>query len=106
MFNVQFFLFLGRALDVAQAGDSIATTKTKVRTFRENVDRYHSIWYKKAVEVAEGLGVQPVAPRVTSRQRNRTNVVASDPEEYYRRALTIPLLGRFTSIYVIDVVCF
>ena len=78
--------FIGRALDAAQIEDSITATKTKVRSYRDNVDRYHFIVYKKAVEVAEGLDIQPVA--------------------YYRGALTILLLGRFFSIYLVDIICF
>ena len=58
--------FIGRALDAAQIEDSISATKTKVRSYRDNVNQYHFIVYKKAVEVAEGLDIQPVAPRVTS----------------------------------------
>ena len=51
------------------------------------------------VEIAEGLDVKPVTPRLTEQML----WPQTDPEDYYQTALTIPLLGRFTNIYVLDI---
>ena len=42
--------------------------------------------------MAEEVGSSESVPRTVGRQRHRTNVESSSPCEYYKRAVTIPLL--------------
>ena len=48
--------------------------------------------YKQAERLAEKLHVELTLQRSVVGQMQRNNVLAENPEEYYRRALTIPLV--------------
>ena len=61
---------------------------------RREVDEKHSLWYGEAVKFADKIGVKPAVPRIVQRQSLRNNVPAPNPEIYYRRALTVPLLDH------------
>ena len=50
--------------------------------------------YQHAVRVASALNVQPSMPRAVGRQTNRDNVPATNPEEYYRRNVAMPLINH------------
>jgi hypothetical protein len=54
-------------------------------------------WYLAAVALAAEFEVEPSMPRRCGRQTQRDNVEAKTPEEYYRRALAIPLLDGMIS---------
>ena len=41
--------------------------------------------------------IEPSMPRVVGRQQHRSNVEAGTPKDYYKRALTIPLLDHLIS---------
>ena len=40
------------------------------------------------------VGIAPTMPRLAGRQMHRNNVTATCPEEYYRRAVTVPFLDH------------
>ena len=62
---------------------------------RQTIDEeFHKI-YKQTERLAENLHVEPTIPRSALRQMHRYNISAENPEEYYRRALAIPLVDRF-----------
>ena len=50
--------------------------------------------YQHAVRVASALNVQPSMPRAVGPQTNRDNAPATNPEEYYRRNLAMPLINH------------
>ena len=81
-----------KSLDVCQAYSHITTTQATLEKARETVDVKHNIWWREAVDMADGVGVQPSAPRTCRRQRDRDNVPATTPEVYFRRAVSIKLL--------------
>ena len=62
---------------------------------RQTIDEEIHKIYKQTERLAEKLHVEPKIPRNVVRQMQRNNVPAENPEEYYRRALTIPLVDRF-----------
>ena len=45
--------------------------------------------------MAEKLHVEPTTSSRAARQMHHNNVPAENPEEYYQRALAIPLVNRF-----------
>ena len=55
---------------------------------------FHKI-YKQTERLAEKLHVELTLPRSVVGQMQRNNVPAENPEECYRRALTIPLVDWF-----------
>ena len=52
------------------------------------------MWYDTAVEMATKIDITPSVPQSASRQRQQNNVPASNPEEYFKRAVTIPFLDH------------
>jgi hypothetical protein len=48
--------------------------------------------YTAAVKIAATAGIQLTMPRLTGRQSTRDNVPASNPSEYFRRAVWYPYL--------------
>ena len=45
--------------------------------------------------MVEKLHIVPTIPRSVVKQMHRNNISAENPEEYYQRALAIPLVDRF-----------
>ena len=64
---------------------------------RENVDQESDVISKQAVRMADQLNVEPNIPRVAKKQIYRDNVPANSPEEYYKRALVIPIVDTLIS---------
>ena len=50
-----------------------------------------------ATTTARNANIKPSVPRVVGRQQHRSNVEAGTPKDYYRTALTIPLLDHLIS---------
>ena len=90
---------LGRTLDISAAQSDINSAKDKLRRYRESVDTFHGLWYADAVELATSIDVTPSIPRRCGRMSNRSNVPADNPEEFYRRSITVPLLGILLFTY-------
>ncbi|XP_065189566.1 52 kDa repressor of the inhibitor of the protein kinase-like [Sycon ciliatum] len=90
-----------KSLDVCRAYKQIANTKATLEKVRADIDKSHATWFTKAVDMARGVNVQPSIPRTCRRQQGRDNVPAATSEEYYRRAVSVPLLdelvGEFNS---------
>ena len=90
-------------MDIALSGELISSVKQQIATFRSNTDLYHGIWYQEVVDLAQELGVQPSIPRVAARLHRciaaslRNNVPAENADVYYKRTITIPILGEKNS---------
>ena len=52
------------------------------------------MWYDTAVQLATKIDVTRHVTRLTGRQTQRNNVPALNPEEYFKRAITIPFLDH------------
>lgn len=81
------------------AQSEINAVKNTLTQYRQNVDSFHSLWFSAAVTLADEVGISQSMPRICNTQANRTNVPYKDPEEYYRRALTIPFLGKSMNMW-------
>ncbi len=82
------------AKDIVQAVSEIKTVTSSLEQVRENVDSYHSRWFETISEICREVGVIPSMPRICSRQHHRANTPASDPSEYFRRNITVPILDH------------
>jgi hypothetical protein len=84
----------------------VQTVKHSLEECRRNMDNFHGQCFNKARDICEALDIPIKKPRICSRQTKRTNVPSESTEEYYRRAITAPLLdhlisemnGRFTDL--------
>ena len=52
------------------------------------------MWHDAAVQLATKIDVTPHVTRLKGRQTQRNNVPALNPEEYFKRAITIPFLDH------------
>jgi len=59
-------------------------------------DSFDGIW-SQAQELADLSDTELVQPRLSVRQRNRVNVPACSPQEYFKRSIFIPFLDHVLS---------
>ena len=85
------------AKDIVQAVSEINTLTSSLKQVRESVDSYHNRWFDTISEMCHEVGTTPSLPRIVGRQRHRANTPASNPSEYYRRTITIPVLDHLLS---------
>ena len=64
---------------------------------RNQVSHYHDKWYSEAVALADKIQVKEEMPRTSRLQRHRDNPPASSASDYFKRALTIPLLDHLNA---------
>ena len=87
----------GRTIDIIDAYQNVITCVEDIQLLRENVDQESDVIFKQAVRMVDQLNVEPNIPRVAKKQIYRDNVPANSPEEYYKRALVIPIVDTFIS---------
>nr|XP_015836604.1 PREDICTED: zinc finger MYM-type protein 1-like isoform X2 [Tribolium castaneum] len=81
------------SIDLKKAADAINDTISVLQNKRENADVIYRQLFEEAKEVAGQLDVEIKCPRIVSRQIHRANnQPAQSAEEYFRRAIYIPLL--------------
>ncbi len=96
---LHYFLGLTRSLqreakDIVQAVAEVDTLTSTLKAVREEVDTYHSEWYKTVTDMCATVGTTPSIPRTCGRQRHRANTPASTAPEYFKRTITIPILDH------------
>ena len=84
-----------RSNDIVNAYQEVASVIDELSTVRGSEEMLHE-WYMQAEAVGAEVQVVPVTPRTTARQAHRENVAYSSTEDYYRRALVLPLLDQLT----------
>ena len=62
--------------------------------FRRNIDSYHDIWYKTALQFATNLNICEKKVRTNKRQVHRSNHTSSSISDFYKFSLTIPLVDH------------
>ena len=87
----------GGTIDVIGAYQNVNTCIKDIQLLQENVDQESDVIFKQAVRMANQLNVEPNIPRVAKKQIYRDNVPANSPEQYYKRALVIPIVDTFIS---------
>ena len=87
-------LLQGTSIDICDATDLILALKTTLTSVRSSIDEYHAKWYKNVKDLADAVKVREWKPRTSIFQQHRNNVPSDDISEYYKRAVTIPLLDH------------
>ncbi|XP_037876693.2 52 kDa repressor of the inhibitor of the protein kinase [Bombyx mori] len=86
------------SIDLKKATNAINDTLSVLQNKRENVDVIFHQLFEEAKEVAEQLDIEIKCPRIVSKQIHRANnQPAQSTEEYFRRAIYIPLLDSIIS---------
>lgn len=83
--------------DLKSATDHVGNIVDFFQTMRRNIEMEFSHIYKTAKLLLADIGEEIKLPRVSALQRNRCNIQTSDPEQYFRIAIAIPLLDDFTN---------
>ena len=83
--------------DIVEAVQEIDSLERILTEKRQNVDSIHSKWFEEIDKMCRSMGVEPSLPRLCGRQRNRDNIPAQTPSQYYRRTVTIPVLDHLIS---------
>ena len=86
-----------KANDIMEGIHLIETLKSVGIETRNSVDMYHSQWYEKAVALAAKVNVKESKPRIASMQKNRDNPPSETPSEYFKKAITIPMLDHLNT---------
>ena len=84
------------AQDIVRGGNHVKITHKRVKEIRQDVDKHHATWFSESTVMAEKVGEEPRIPRRCARQIQR-NVPATTPSEYYKRAISIPMLDHLES---------
>ncbi|XP_046863470.1 52 kDa repressor of the inhibitor of the protein kinase-like [Xenia sp. Carnegie-2017] len=90
-------LLQGKSIDIMDGIHLISTLKTEVVNMRNSSDFYHDTWYDEALELAAKVGIEEWKPRTVRKQTTRENIPHTTISEYYKRAITLPLLDHLQS---------
>ena len=85
------------AHDIVRGWNHVKITHKRVKEIRQDVDKHQATWFSESTVMAEKVGEEPRIPRRCARQIQRNNVFATTPSEYYKRAISIPMLGHLES---------
>ena len=87
-------LFQSKSIDISDGLHLTESLKALVINRRQDVDEFHSKWYKKAITLSEEINITETRPRVVGTQIHGSNTPAESVSDYYKRAITIPLLDH------------
>ena len=87
-------LLQAKRIDICDGLHLIESLKALVITRRQEVDEFHSKWYKKALTLTEKINITETTPRAAGIQIYRSNTPAESVSDYYKRTITIPLLDH------------
>ena len=82
----------GREEDILSAYNLLSEVQLQYSDMCENVDVHFGQIWERSSNIMEELDIDIKVPRIAGRQTMRANVPYSTAEEYYKRALAIPLL--------------
>ena len=68
--------------------------KALVITRRQDLDEFHSKWYRKALILTEKINITKTMPRVVGSQIHRSKTPAERVSHYYKRTTAVPLLDH------------
>ena len=85
------------AQDIVRGWNHVKITHKRVKEIRQDVDKHHSTSFSESTVMAEKVGEEPRIPRKCARQIQRNNVPVTTPSEYYKRAISIPMLDHLES---------
>lgn len=70
-------------------------TREELEILRSDATKTFRTVFEGATEICQQLDISILVPRVVKIQKNRSNYLMHDPEEYYRVAVFIPFLDCF-----------
>ncbi|XP_043932233.1 52 kDa repressor of the inhibitor of the protein kinase-like [Protopterus annectens] len=86
--------FQREQIDLIQASEETSVIVETLKNIRSDADRKFKVLYEEVQELASQVFTEESVPRICGRQTKRSNITASNPEEYYRRNTFIPFLDH------------
>ena len=83
----------GQPINLIEAAKESKVVTSVLREERND----QTVWselFERAKELAAGFEIEPSVPRISAIQRNRANVPAVTPQQYWYRALYLPLVDH------------
>ena len=80
--------------DIVRGWNHVKITHKRVKEIRQDGDKHHATWFSESTVMAEKVEEEPRIPRRCAKQMQRNNVTATTPSEYYKRAISIPMLDH------------
>ena len=87
-------LLQAKKIDIIGCLQMIKTLKNVCSATRNNFDQHHSSWYKTALNLSAKVGVAEMMKQIVGKQTLRDNPPADSVSDYYKKAITIPLLDH------------
>ena len=87
-------LLQSKSIDICDGLHLIESLKALVITRRQDVDEFHSKWYKKTLTLTGEINITVTLPRVAGTQISASNIPAESVSDYFKRTITIPLLDH------------
>ena len=84
----------GAHIDVINGLKQVSIMMKSLRTARDLVDGYHSVWFKEACSIAEKVDATVKPLRTCSRQMHRSSIPSEDASSYYKLNVAIPFLDH------------
>ncbi|XP_074658619.1 52 kDa repressor of the inhibitor of the protein kinase-like [Tubulanus polymorphus] len=75
----------------------LKAVRDTIEKYRSNLDSYYLLWFQQATALASLLEVDIQKPRTCGRQTQRSNIPAESVEQYFKRAIAIPILDHLYS---------
>lgn len=82
-----------KTCDLLKAAQEAKTQRVMLQNERNDITVWEELYYK-AVNIARTVGVEPSMPRNNGRQRNRPNVPANTPSEFWRLNMYLPFIDH------------
>jgi len=87
----------GKQQDVVSSLLPIEQCSADLQKLWAKVHNYSTHIYSHSIRLAERSGISVDQPRITTRQRDRSNQPFSSQEEYYKLSVTTPFLDYLIS---------
>jgi hypothetical protein len=87
-------LFQKKTIDAVNARQMIKILISTIKNIKKNCDEEFSSIFKKVSEICEKFFIDIKVPRQTKRQVNRANVLHSNPSDYFKKTIYIPMLDN------------
>ena len=92
----QFINSFKKSVGVVNAYTEVNDCISDLHYLRNSIKDESSKIYQQTVRMEMKLLATPSIPLTTNRQQHRNKIPSTNPEQYYRREITIPLLDRLT----------
>nr|XP_047129330.1 52 kDa repressor of the inhibitor of the protein kinase-like [Hydra vulgaris] len=90
-------LLQSKTIDILDGLHLITALKNTFISIRNDIDSFHNNCYEAACLLSSKAEISVLKPRTCSIQKNRSNVPSESVSDYFKRAVTIPLIDHVST---------